>query len=187
MTTEDLRREARKLTATDVLGEVLALSIVEFTMAPGVSISIELTSSGATVSDTGRGISLPPDAGDTLSHAERAFTSFYPCLPSLPDVDMVLHELIWGARGPLGPALPNFACPVLQFTSRRDGEAWSQTFHYGKAAGPASMVDYVGTTGSTVCFETETPIDHALVARLIQNVSARIPRLDIALVVRPAT
>ncbi|MBD5604198.1 MAG: hypothetical protein IAI48_03795 [Candidatus Eremiobacteraeota bacterium] len=70
---------------------------------------------------------------------------------------------------------------MLQFTSRRDGEAWSQTFHYGKAAGPASMVDHIGTTGSTVCFETETPIDHALVARLIQSLSARIPKLSIAL------
>ena len=124
---------------------------------------------------------LTPDRGDTLSHAERALTSVYPCLPLSSEVEAILHELIWGERGSLGPALANFACPSLRFISMREGQVWSQSYRYGTPIGPATMLGATGTTGTTIDFETAAPIERAAIAALVDKLNSRIPGLFITL------
>ena len=127
MDCNQLRQESQLLSPNEICAEFLALNVVEHSHTPSSRITVTLDQSGGTIADTGRGMRLAPDRGDTLSHAERALTSVYPCLPSSLEVESILRELIWGKRGPLGPALANFACPSFQFISERDGEIWSQT------------------------------------------------------------
>ncbi len=182
MNGDQLRREAQSLSPNEVCAAFLALNIVEHSYMPTSRIAIQLDLSGATITDTGRGMRLTPDRGDTLSHAERALTSIYPCLPSSPAVEATLRELIWGARGPVGPALANFACPCFQFISERDGEIWSQTYRYGLPTGAATLLGPTRATGTTVKFETAGPIDRAGFAALIDRLTARIPSLVITLV-----
>ena len=176
-----LRQESRQLSPNDVCAELLALNVVEHSHTPGSRITVRLDRSGGTIVDTGRGMRMTPDRGDTLSHAERALTGVYPCLPSSPEVEAILRELIWWKRGPLGPALANFACPAFQFTSERDGEVWSQTYRYGTPAGPATMLGSTRTTGTTIRFETAGPIDRSAVATLVDALTSRIPGLVIDL------
>lgn len=81
-TKEQLCREAQRLTPNDVCAELLACSVVEYSYAPEVLIAVELDRRAGKISDTGRGMQLKPDLGDALSHAERALTDVYPCIPS---------------------------------------------------------------------------------------------------------
>jgi len=175
-----LRQESRLLSPREVCAQIVALSVVEHSHTPSLRIDIELDRCGAAVSDTGRGMRLTPDRGDTLSHAERALTSLYPCLPLSPEVESILRELVWGERGSLGPALANFACPSLHFVSKRDGEVWSQSYRHGTPVGPPMMLGPTQTTGTTIKFETSGPIDHAMITALVDSLRFRIPGLVIA-------
>lgn len=181
LTTDDdrLRREASALSPDDICAEILALSVVEHTYTPSLSISAELGLSGGRIHDTGRGIMLTPDPGDTMSHAERSHTCIYPCVSANPKVDAILQELVWGKRGALGPALPTAACPLYQFVSERDGEKWSQIFRYGVPLGPPKMLGQTLATGTTITFDTGGRIDHGAFGRLTESLRVRIPGLVI--------
>jgi hypothetical protein len=176
-----LRHEASLLSPTDVCAEILALSVVEYTHSPSLSITVDLHRSGGKLHDSGRGIGLAPDPGDTISHAERAHTSIYPYVPASPEVASALRELVWGERGALGPALPAAACPSYEFVSERAGEVWSQGYRYGAPTGPPRMLGPTRLTGTTITFETPGPIDHAVFAVLVDKLTSRIPGLFIAL------
>jgi len=176
-----LRREASLLSPTDVCAEILALSVVEYTHTPSLSITVELYRSGGKIHDSGRGVELVPDRGDTISHAERAHTSIYPYVPATPEVASTLRELVWGERGALGPALPAAACPSYEFVSERGGEVWSQGYRYGTPTGPPRKLGSTRSTGTTITFETAGPIDYAAFAILVDTLCSRISGLRIAL------
>jgi hypothetical protein len=63
----------------------------------------------------------------------------------------------------------------------RDGEIWSQSYSYGTRSGPAVMLGSTETTGTVIDFKTTGPIDHAVVATLVEALRSRIPGLSIAL------
>ncbi len=176
-----LRAEAGRLTPVDVCAELIALAVVEHSHTPGLHITIRIDGHRAEITDTGRGMRMTPDASDTISHAERALTSCYPCEPASPDVAAALHDLVWGDRGSLGPALPNLACPSLVFDSSRDGEVWSQAFRYGEPAGPPTFLGLTARTGTTIDLETAAAIDAAAVGGLIAELGRRLPGLSIRL------
>lgn len=178
---DELLQISRQLSPTDVCAELLALSVVEYSNSPASSITLELGDAVAKLTDTGRGMRLTPDHGDTLAHAERALTGFYPCLPSSPEVDAILRDLVWGERGSIGPSLANFACPSLTFTSIRNGEVWSQNYGYGKPSGPAVRLGSSETTGTIIDFQTAGAIDHAAISSLEDALRSRIPGLVITL------
>ena len=177
MDIDELRRESQLLTPNEVCAELLALSVVEHSYTPDLTIRVDLDGSRGRILDTGRGMRLKPDGGDKLSHAERALTSFYTCLPSSPEIEAILRELIWGERDSLGPALANFACPSLEYISKREGEVWSQTYRFGAPLGPATRLGSTETTGTTIRFETAAPIYLAAIADLANILSSRIPGL----------
>jgi DNA gyrase/topoisomerase IV subunit B len=177
-------RATYPLRPTDVVSELLALSVVEHSYSPSTSITLELHQfvngrSGGVLIDTGRGMSLTPDPGDTLSHAQRALTSIYPIEPASPDVQAILIELVWGARGSLGPALANGACPEYEFNSRRGGEEWKQRYSFGRPVGPAEKVGTTDKNGTTVRFTTSGTIDHSAVSALVEKLRIRISDLRI--------
>jgi DNA gyrase/topoisomerase IV subunit B len=178
---KELLQLSRQLSPVDVCAQLLALCVVEYSYTPTLSITLELNDAEGKLTDTGRGMRLTPDKGDTLAHAERALTGFYPCLPSSPEIGAILGELVWGEHGSPGPSVANFACPSLKFTSMRDGEVWSQSYSYGVPSGPAVMLGSTESTGTIIDFKTVGPIDHAVVATLVDVLRARIPRLSIVL------
>lgn len=179
MDDDRLRREASLLSPNGICAEVLALSVVEYTYTPSLTISVELGKTGGQLHDSGRGIMLTPDPGDTMSHAQRSHTCIYPCFSANPEVDAILQELVWGKRGALGPALPVAACPLYQFVSERDGEKWTQIFQYGVPLAPPKMLGQTSATGTTITFETDGCIDHGTFARLADHLCRRIPGLVI--------
>jgi DNA gyrase/topoisomerase IV subunit B len=181
MNRDEILRIANELSGDDVCAELLALSVVEHSYTPGTRITLEVGNGSGRLTDTGRGMRLSPDRGDTIGHAERALTGFYPCLPSNPLVETALRELVWGERGSLGPALANFACRSYRFESMRDGEAWSQSYREGVPTGPAVRVGPAGATGTRVDFETSRAIDYEKVARLVDAMRARIQGISITL------
>lgn len=178
---DELLQISRQLSPADVCAELLALNVVEFSHSPRSRITLELGDAQAQLSDTGRGMRLTPDRGDTLAHAERALTGFYPCLASSRELDAILRDLVWGERGSIGPSLANFACPSLKFTSNRDGEVWSQSYSHGTPAGPAVKQGSTETTGTIIDFKTAAPIDHGAVAALVDALHSRIDGLFITL------
>ena len=180
MDQDEIIRISRQLAGHEVVAEVLALSIVEFSRTRESRIALRLGHSEGVLRDTGRGMRMTPDRGDTISHAERALTSHYPCLPSDDHVGAVLHELVWGERGSLGPSLANFACRSYRFTSMREREIWSQQYQCGQPTGPATMLGSTEETGTQVEFETNRPIDSAQVERLAQTLCERIEGLSIS-------
>jgi DNA gyrase/topoisomerase IV subunit B len=181
MDSHQLRQEARLLSPNAVFAELLALSIAEFSYMRTLSIIVDLESSGAQICDSGRGIRLSPDPGETISHAESVFTNVNPSVPSSQEIESALRGLIWGERGSCGPALPNAACPSLRFISDRGGEKWTQIYRYGTPVGPVALIGSTDTTGTTIRFETAGLIDHAAVGDLIGELRARIPDLSITL------
>jgi DNA gyrase/topoisomerase IV subunit B len=181
MRQDEIIQISRQLAGHEVVAEILALSIVEFSRTRQSRIALSLGHSGGVLRDTGRGMRLTPDRGDTISHAERALTSHYPCLPSDGDVGAVLHELVWGERGSLGPSLANFACRSYRFTSMREREIWSQQYECGQPTGPATLLGSTEETGTQVEFETNRPIDSTQVERLAQSLCERIHGLSISL------
>jgi DNA gyrase/topoisomerase IV subunit B len=169
-----------RLSPTEVVAELLALSAVEFTHASDVTVTLGLDRAGAGFqADTGRGMRLTPDPGDTVSHAERTLTTVYPCLPGSRQVEQVLTELVWGERGSLGPVLANRACPRFEFVSSRNGETWSQRFRHGEPAGPARYLGPATSTGTTLRFETAGPIDVVSIQSLAAELMARIPGFQV--------
>ncbi|CAM2155418.1 DNA gyrase/topoisomerase IV subunit B [Pararobbsia alpina] len=181
MEQDEILQIASQLSGDDVCAEILALSVVEFSHTPKSRITLDIDSTKGVLRDTGRGMRLTPDRGDTLSHAERALIGHYPCLPSNDVVGTVLSELIWGARGSLGPSVANFACKSYRFTSMRDGEIWSQLYQGGRPTGPATMLGLTEESGTRVEFETERPIDASKVKSLVHTVCGRIKGLSISL------
>ena len=179
MNIDHLRREAQLLTPNEVCAELLALSVVEHRYTPDLVITIEIRGSRGVICDTGRGMRLRADPGDALSHAERALTSVYPCLPANSAVEWTLRELIWGSRGSQGPALANHACPEFEFMSARDGETWSQRYRYGRPTGRATRSGRTDRTGTTIRFNTDAPIDVTEVRELVGRLTSRIPGLVI--------
>jgi DNA gyrase/topoisomerase IV subunit B len=175
LSVDEMKRLSRSLTPSDVCAELLALSMVEYSYTPDVNVTITLDESGGSVYDTGRGMRIEPDKGDTLSHAQRALTGYYPCLPSNQQFSEVLHELIWGERGSLGPSLANFACPSFEFCSSRNGQQWSQRYEFGAPQAPMTNNCTTQITGTTVRFQTKAPIDHLVVAELVDALNRRIP------------
>jgi DNA gyrase/topoisomerase IV subunit B len=178
---KELLQLSRQLSPTDVCAQLLALCVVEYSYTPNLSIALELNDAEGKLMDTGRGMRLTPDKGDTLAHAERALTGFYPCLPSSPEFDAILRELVWGKHGSLGPSVANFACRSLKFTSMRDGEVWSQSYSDGTPSGPAVRLGSTDTTGTIIDFKTAAPINHAVVATLVEALRSRIQGLFIVL------
>ncbi len=175
-------RQSYPLTPEEVVAELLALSVAEHTNVPGMRISIELDGATGALTDTGRGMRLTPDPGDTLSHVERALTSLYPVSASDPEVQAVLVDLVWGDRGSLGPALASASCPELEFTSRRQGEAWSQTYQDGVPQGPAELRGPADATGTTIRFETSVAIKVDAVQALAERLRLRIPDLRLEVI-----
>lgn len=153
--------------------------------SPALSISVALGQSGGQLHDSGRGIMLTPDPGDTMSHAERSHTCIYPCFSANPDVDSLLQELVWGKRGAFGPALPTAACPRYQFVSEREGQKWSQTFQYGVPLEPPKMLGHTSASGTTITFDTGGRINHAAFAKLVDTLRLRIPGLAITFQAQP--
>ncbi|NYH16746.1 hypothetical protein [Paraburkholderia bryophila] len=178
---EELLQLSRQLSPADVCAQLLALSVVEYSYTPSSKITLELSDAEGKLTDTGRGMRLTPDKGDALAHAERALTGFYPCIPSNPEFDAILRELVWGERGSPGPSVANFACRSFEFTSMRDGEVWSQSYSYGTPSGPAVMLGLTKMTGTVIDFKTTEPIKHAVVATLVEALRSRIQGLSIVL------
>ncbi|HET7814959.1 MAG TPA: hypothetical protein VFL13_11350 [Candidatus Baltobacteraceae bacterium] len=185
MDDDRLRREASKLSPNDICAEILALSVVEYTYTPSLTISMELGQSGGQLRDSGRGITITPDLGDTMSHAERSHTCIYPSFSANPKVDSILQELVWGERGALGPALPTAACLRYELVSEREGEKWTQRFQYGAPLGPPELLGPTSASGTTITFETGGRIDHAAFAKLAETLCSRIPGLVIAIQAAP--
>jgi hypothetical protein len=61
------------------------------------------------------------------------------------------------------------------------GEVWSQRFSYRTPSGPAEMVGSMDTTGTIIDFKTGAPIDHTLIAALVEILRSRISGPSIAL------
>ncbi|WP_321882879.1 ATP-binding protein [Paraburkholderia bannensis] len=171
---------SKRLSPAEVCAHLLALSVVEFSYSPDLTVALELDGANGRLADTGRGMRLTPDIGDTLSHAERALTGFYPCTPSSSELDGVLRELVWGDQGSPGPSVANAACQTFKFTSKRDREVWSQSYVRGKPLGPAEMLGQTDMTGTVIEFQTAEPIDTVVVARLVEALRLRVPGLSIA-------
>lgn len=148
----------------------------------GMRISIELDGATGTLTDTGRGMRLTPDPGDTISHAERALTSVYPVSASDPEVQALLVDLVWGERGSLGPALASSSCHKLEFTSHRQGEAWSQTYRGGLPQGTAELRGPTDRTGTTIRFMTAATINVDTVKVLAERLRQRIPDLQLKVI-----
>ncbi|RKP48220.1 hypothetical protein [Trinickia fusca] len=181
MDSNSIRRKTQLLTPNQVCAELLALSVVEYSYTPSLAITVELNETGGKISDTGRGMNLIPDRGDTLPHAQRALTSIYPCRPATPEIESILCAQIWGELGSLGPMLANLSCPSLQFISQREGEVWSQSYRYATPVGPATMLGATDKTGTTQVFETAAPIDRVVIANLVDTLCTAIPGLRITL------
>lgn len=160
LTQEQIRTIAATISPNQVCAEILALSIVELTYSQQASIEVTIGTREGQVVDTGRGIRMSPDDGQTISHAERAFTEFHPCDSASVEVDKTLNDLIWRENGAIGPALANFACPWLKFTSVRDSEKWSQSFEFGRPLGAPEMIGRSTATGTEIEFRTRGSIDY---------------------------
>ncbi|WP_321867644.1 ATP-binding protein [Paraburkholderia tropica] len=172
---------SQRLSPAEVCAHLLALAVVEFSYTPNSTIALELDGTAGRLKDSGRGMRLTPDIGDTLGHAERALTGFYPCTPKSSELDLILKELVWGKHGSPGPSVANAACKALKFTSMRDGEIWSQSYVWGKPSGPAECLGSTETTGTVIEFETAVPIDQVAVATLVGALCSRVPRVSIDL------
>jgi len=172
-------RERYCLDAADVVRELIALSVVEASFTQDVAITVRVHENTAILEDTGRGIRLEPDPGDTISHAERALTTIYPVRPADAATDTALCDLVWGSRGSLGPALANAWCESLEFQSRRDGEEWAQSYRRGVPSGPPRHIGSADRTGTTIRITTASPIDSASIAVFVRELTLRLANVQI--------
>jgi DNA gyrase/topoisomerase IV subunit B len=168
---------------TEVVGQLMAMSVIEHTNSHGLSIHMELGEQAATITDTGRGMKISPDDGESVSHAEKALTTPFPVVASDPVVEMALRDLVWGQQGSSGPWKANAACPELRLVSRRDGEEWAQRYVYGVPAGPAQRVGSAEGTGTILELKTDGPIDNGTIRSLADELNARIDGLDLVVIV----
>jgi DNA gyrase/topoisomerase IV subunit B len=152
-------RRTYPLEPAQIVAELVALSVVEYGYSPTMTIALTIDGDRCELSDTGRGMSLEPDPGDVISHAERALTSIYPIDPRTDEVKDLLTRLVWQRRGSLGPVLANANCPEFVFVSRRRAEEWTQRFEYGVPTGPASRVGPTDVHGTTIRLRAEGEID----------------------------
>ena len=164
----------------EAVAEFLALSVVESTYTPGLRVNVVLNGYAVTITDTGRGMQLRPDAGDVISHSERALTSVYPIAAATPEANDLLTRLVWGQRGSLGPALANRNCLTLRYRSRREGEEWTQLFRNGQRVGPPERVGPTTERGTTIEFTTRSPIDDQPVSALIDALNASVSTINIS-------
>ena len=167
-------RKQHPLTAAQVVNELIALCVVESTHIDGVEIRVRIRGNHAEIEDTGRGMRLEPDAGDAISHAERALTSIYPVQAADEAVDRLLRDRVWGVRGCLGPALANASCESFEFVSRRGGEEWAQAYRRGVPIEPARRIGPADRTGTSIRIVTAAPIDAAEVEALARAVGASL-------------
>lgn len=174
-------RQTERLTPTQVVLEFIALSVVESTYSPGLEVSVDLWGNTVVIEDSGRGMQLAPDEGDTIPHAQRALTSIYPVESASPEVDQLLSELVWGSRGSLGPSIANSNCAELQYRSRRDGEAWVQRFERGLPTGPPELVGPTTASGTTIVIRTLGRADGAAVAKVIERLTTEVSSASISL------
>lgn len=169
------------MTPTQVVLEFVALSVVESTYSPGLEVSVDLWGNTVVIEDTGRGMKITPDDGDSISHAQRALTSIYPIESASPQVDELLGELVWGSRGCLGPSIANSNCEELQYRSRRGGETWVQRFERGVPTGPPELVGSTTATGTTVVMRTSGRADGDVIEKALDRLSAEIDSVSISL------
>jgi DNA gyrase/topoisomerase IV subunit B len=165
----------------EVVGEFLALSVVESSYSPGLRVSIMIDGCKARINDTGRGMQLRPDEGDDIPHSERALTTIYPIFPESEELKDLLTGLVWGARGSLGPALANRHCVSLLYCSRRDGEEWTQHFRHGQSMGPPERVGSTTDVGTSIVCVTRSAIDVVELSLLVEQIHASVPEIEIAL------
>jgi DNA gyrase/topoisomerase IV subunit B len=163
----------------EVVAEFIALSVVESTYTPGLTLTVEIVGCTATLTDTGRGMQLAPDDGDDIPHAQRVLTSPYPISSASARVDEVLTRLVWGAAGSLGPARATRHCPELSYTSRRDGQEWTQRFVHGEPTGPPRELGPTDLEGTSIQLTTAWPIDPHDVRQLVERLTHHIDGLDI--------
>ena len=179
MNTADLKMIASTLTPVKVCAELLALSIVEQVHCTGSEISVSLSKSGGCISDTGRGIRLEPDDGYSISHAELALTTYYPCFSENSKVDDVLSDLIWGQHGSMGPALANYACKNLTYLSRRSKQIWEQSYAYGLPMGAPKKLGSTLQTGTEIHFQTNGEIEIESFESIIRRIKEKLPDFKI--------
>lgn len=160
----------------------MAMSVIEHTNANGLSIDVELSEHSATITDTGRGMKISPDEGESVSHAEKALTRTFPVVASDPKVEAVLRELVWGSRGCSGPSEANIACPELRLFSRRAGEEWTQSYVYGVPVGPPRRLGTTDRTGTTLQLRTSGPIDIEVIGALANGLREKIEGLDLTVI-----
>jgi DNA gyrase/topoisomerase IV subunit B len=177
--TADEIRSTYPLTSLQIVAELVALSVVEHSYSPDNTITISVDGARCEIVDTGRGMQLRPDPGDTVSHAERALTSVYPIDPLTEETKQLLTRLVWGPRGSLGPALANANCVEFEFTANREGEAWSQRFQFGVPNGPASFDGPTNQHGTTVRLLAPDAIDLGVVRMLVASLTASVQTLQI--------
>jgi hypothetical protein len=92
-----LRREASLLSPNDICAEVLALSVVEYTYTPSLTLSVELGQTGGQLHDTGRGIMLLPDPGACRSDRRNCWVRHRPearLLLSIPAAASITRRLL---------------------------------------------------------------------------------------------
>jgi hypothetical protein len=169
-----------ELRPDEVVSEFLALSVVESTYSPGLRVTVVIDRAHALISDSGRGMQLRPDAGDSLAHAERALTTAYPVYPESSEIRELLSQLVWGARGSFGPALANRHCLQLQYWSFRDGQVWTQQFRAGKAMSIPQRVGASQAVGTKIALTTQDDIDVRRVAALVDQLVLRVPSIEIS-------
>lgn len=172
----------QKLSPTEAVAALIALSVVEHTNSDGVAIVVELGDKRATITDTGRGMKVAPDAGEAISHAEKGLTSVFPVVPDDPDIERLLNELVWGDQGSLGPAAANAACVEFRFTSRRCGEEWTQVYRSGTSMGPPQRVGPTDATGTTVDLTTTGPINYEAIHTLAEQLRTALEGLRLTVV-----
>lgn len=167
--------------------ELAALAAVE-TFHAGGPVPIRVALHGpreASVEDGGRGMRLDPDAGDSISHVERAMTSIYPVACRNPDVQRALEEWLWGARGSLGPVVVSALSEELVLESRRGGRLWRQVYRRGRSHGRPRDTGPAATSGTTIRFQADPEIfstatfDPARIARRLEELRAAVPGLDL--------
>ncbi|MEM9466706.1 MAG: NUDIX domain-containing protein [Actinomycetota bacterium] len=164
----------------EIVAEFVAAAVVEWSRDRSVQIAVTIDGDRATITDSGRGVGVTPGAGETVGHAEMAFTTPFPLRSTDASVDEVLDDLVRGGRRSEGVEAATAACPHLRLVSRRGHEAHAQSFAHGRASGPAEPVSLPFARGTTIELRCAAPIDRAAVAALTETLRNRLTGLDIA-------